>query len=217
MIWAVAKKIDRRFVSVVVGLLAVPLVVFWVFKIRHIQRLRSEIVQVEIRLSKGQELWKNSPPLSPRQKEELQKVQERLVRMLPKERDVPPVLEDVSRVARDYNLADFALSTGGGPATPAAAPQPASVAVTPQAPVPQTVPAASPGVAGGPGPIDSFPIRVTFAGDYREIAYFVEALQKVPRLMTIQSLLLQRALPLVTGEVVLNAYYLRGDLSVKTK
>ena len=79
------------------------------------------------------------------------------------------------------------------------------------------MPAASPAAPGSPGPIDSFSIKLTFAGDYREIAPFLEALQGIPRLVTIQSLQLQRALPQVVAEVVLNAYYLKGDLSTRVK
>jgi Tfp pilus assembly protein PilO len=58
---------------------------------------------------------------------------------------------------------------------------------------------------------------VGFAGGYREIAYFLEATQKLPRLVTVQSLQLQRSAPLVAGEVVVHAYYQKGDLSEAAK
>lgn len=214
-------KMNRQFLALVAGLVALVLLGFWVFKIRGIQRLRGEILQVEIKLSKGQELWKSFPPLSAREREELQKVQERLMRTLPKEKDVPSALQDISRVARDYNLTNLSLSTIDGAKPPSAAPSPAPAggalqpAVVLQAVSP--APAAPPVVAGSSGPVDSFSIKVTFAGDYQEIAHFLEALQRIPRLMAIQSLQLQRALPLVVAEVVLNAYYLKGDLSPRVK
>ena len=208
---------NRRYFIFVAGFIALILVVFWVFKIRNIQRLRGDIVQVEIKLSKGQELWRNSPPLTPREKESLQKTQQRLLRMLPKERDVPSVLQDVSRVARDYNLDNLSLSTGDGAKPPSAGQSPTPVSGAAQPVVAQPVPPTPPVEAASSGAIDSFTIRVAFASDFREIAYFLEALQKIPRLMTIQSLQLQRALPLVMAEVALNAYYQKGDLAVKVK
>lgn len=220
MIW-LAAKMGRQFFTIVAGLIALGLLVFWVFKIRNIQRLRSDIVQVEAKLGKGQEIWKSFPHLSPREKEGLQKSQQQLLRMLPKEKDIPSVLQEVSRVAQDYNLTNLSLSTIDGAKPPSAAPSPALASGASQpAVVVQAVspaPTASPVVAGGSGPIDSFSIKVTFAGDYQEIAPFLEALQGIPRLVTIQSLQLQRALPQVVAEVVLNAYYLKGDLSARVK
>ena len=216
MMWGIP-KMSRRFLAPVAGLVALLLLGFWVFKIRGIQRLRSEILEVEGKLSKGQEMWRSSPPLSPGERDELQKAQERLLRALPKEKDVPPVLQDISRVAQDYNLSNLSLTTMETAAASSPPPPPAPGGGTSQAVVVQPVPAASPAAPGSPGPIDSFSIKLTFAGDYREIAPFLEALQGIPRLVTIQSLQLQRALPQVVVEVVLNAYYLKGDLSTRVK
>ena len=216
MMWGIP-KMSRRFLAPVAGLVALLLLGFWVFKIRGIQRMRSEILEVEGKLSKGQEMWRSSPPLSPGERDQLQKAQERLLRALPKEKDVPPVLQDISRVAQDYNLSNLSLTTKETAAASSPAPPPALGGGTSQAVVVQPVPAASPAAPGSPGPIDSFSIKLTFAGDYREIAPFLEALQGIPRLVTIQSLQLQRALPQVVAEVVLNAYYLKGDLSTRVK
>lgn len=216
MRWAIP-KIGRQFFIPVAALIALSLLVFWGFKIGNLQRLRSEIVQVEGKLSKGQELWRNSPPLTPREKEGLEKAQQRLLRMLPKEKDVPSVLQEVSRVARDYNLVNLSLSTAGGaaPASPSQATGPVGSAVP--VVVAQSASSAPPATTGSSGPIDFFVIKVTFGADYQEIAHFLEALQKIPRLVTIQSLQLQRNIPLVVAEVIVNAYYLKGDLTVRPK
>ena len=77
-------KINRQFLRLMVGLIILILAAFLVFKLRTIQRMRSDIVQLEIKLSKGQEIWRNSPPLSPKEKGDLQRAQERLFRALPK-------------------------------------------------------------------------------------------------------------------------------------
>ncbi len=216
MIWVVP-KMGRRSFGFLAGFIALTLIVFWIFKIRNIQRLRGDIVQLEVKLGKGQELWKSSPPLTVREKEELRKAQERLLLMLPKEKDVPSVLQEVSRVARDYTLANLSLSTGDGAVPSSTAPPSAPASGAPQTALAQSVPQVPAAAAGSPGPINSFTVKVTFAGDYQEIAIFLEALQKSPRLMTIQSLQLQRGIPLIVAEVVLNAYYLKGSLPVKLK
>jgi len=216
MAWHGFQK-NPQLYGLIVGFVALFLVVFWIFKIRNIQRIRGDIVQLEAKLSKGQEIWRNFPPLAPREREELQRAQARLFRMLPKEKDIPSVLQEVSRVAREYELANLSLSTGDGAASPPAGQLPVPAGGAPQVVVPQPAAAVSPGVPESSGAIDSFPIKVTFAGDYRDIAYFLEALQKTPRLMTLQSLRLQRALPLVTAEVVLYGYYQKGNLPVQAR
>ena len=210
-------KINRQFFRLMVGLIALILAVFWVFKLRNIQHMRSDIVQLEIKLSKGQEIWRNSPPLSPKEKGDLQRAQERLFRTLPKEKDVPAVLQEVSRVAREYNLTNLSLNTSGGAPSPIAGQPPTPVAVAPQATVSQPAPSAVANAPEGSEAIGSFPVKLTFAGEYREIAYFLEALQKIPRVITIQSLQLQRGMPLVMAEVVMFAYYQKKELSDKTK
>ena len=210
-------KINWQFLRLMVGLIALILAVFWVFKLRNIQRMRSDIVQLEIKLSKGQEIWKNSPPLSPKEKGDLQRAQERLFRTLPKERDVPAALQEVSRVAREYNLTNLSLNTSGGAPSPIAGQPPTPVAVAPQATVSQPAPSAVANAPEGSEAIGSFPVKLTFAGEYREIAYFLEALQKIPRVITIQSLQLQRGVPLVMAEVVMFAYYQKKELSDKIK
>ena len=65
--------------------------------------------------------------------------------------------------------------------------------------------------------ISSFPVRLSFAGDYREIAYFLEALQNLPRWVRVDTLKMQRGVPLVISDVSWQAYYKNGDLLVLGK
>lgn len=207
-------KITPQIAIMVAGLVTLGLLVFWGLKIRSIQQIKADIVQMETKLSKGQEIWKGSPPLTPKEKEDLKKSQERLFRMLPKEKDVPSLLQEVSRVARQYDISNLSLSTGDEAAPPAAGSSPAPAAVAPQVVSQPTTPIL-PNAPESSGNIDKFSVKLTFAGDYREIAYFLEALQKIPRITTIQSLQLQRSVPLVLAEIILHAYYQKGDASVK--
>jgi Tfp pilus assembly protein PilO len=217
--------------KVVVGLIVLVLGAFELFKIYQLQRMKVEIAQLESQLGQGQGVWNEFPPLTPVERRDLQKAQERLFHLLPKDKDIPLLLQEVSRLGRDYNLTDISFNTGDGAAAPgvgqaaqvgggqAGAPaSPVPQAVVPQAVVPQAAPSSpdAPPQASS-GPIDSFPLKVAFSGDYREIAYFLEALQKLPRLVTVQSLKVQRAVPQVAVELVLRAYYQKGELPPAVK
>lgn len=205
-----------RYLSTIGAVIALALVLFWVLKIGNIQRLRVEISQVERKIGQGQELWRSYPPLSLEQTRNFLKAQERLFYALPKDKDIPLLLQELSRLAREYRLVDVTFSSSdgtspaGGQSAPAGAPSSPNVAPPPSPNVSLGAPEAS-------GSIASFPVKVGFAGGYREIAYFLEATQKLPRLVTVQSLQLQRGAPLVAGEVVVHAYYQKGDLSEAAK
>jgi Tfp pilus assembly protein PilO len=211
---------------VVVGLIVLVLGAFELFKMYQLQRMKAEIAQLESQLGQGQGVWNEFPPLTPVERRDLQKAQERLFHLLPKDKDIPLLLQEVSRLGRDYNLTDISFNTGNGGAAPGAG-QAAQVGGgqtgAPASPVPQAVvPQAAPSSPDTPpqessGPIDSFPLKVAFSGDYREIAYFLEALQKLPRLVTVQSLKVQRAVPQVAVELVLRAYYQKGELPPAVK
>jgi Tfp pilus assembly protein PilO len=194
-----------------VGVLAVILIFVWAFKLRNIQRLKTEILHWETQVSKGQELWQDFPPLSPEQKKEMQEAQHRLFSMLPKGKDIPPVLQEISRLARDYRLEEVTFKTGehappGEPGRSQAGNVSQVVVSQPASPDPSKTSESS-------GPIDSFAVTVAFSGDYRQTAYFLAALQKIPRVVRIQSVKLQRRFPVVAAEVVLNAYYQKESLN----
>lgn len=216
MAWRGLKHAPQYF-SVVIGLAAVILAIFWLLKLLNIQRLKAEIVQLEAKMGKGQEVWRDYPPLTQEERKDLQRARERLIRTLPRDKDIPSLLQEISRLAREYNLANVSFNTGEGASALGAGQAPAPTSGSPQVVAPQPTPPVSPAAPESSGPIASFPLKVAFAGDYREIAYFLEALQRLPRLVTIQSLQLQRSLPLVAAEVILQAYYQKGSLSVTGK
>ncbi len=211
MAWRIFSA-GSRYLGSVTGAVVLALILIWVVKIRDIQRLRVEISQLESKIGQGQELWRSYPPLGLEQTKRFQQTQERLFHALPKDRDIPSLLQEVSRLAQEYNVTDVTFSLGDG-ASPGAGPSVPLGAPSSQGVAPAPSPSGSPGVSEASGPVASFPIKMGFAGDYREIAYFLEALQKLPRLVTVQSLQLQRSAPLVAGELVVHAYYQKGNLS----
>lgn len=210
---------------VIVGVIALTAGGFELFKVYRIQRMKTEIAQLETKLSQGQQAWKEFPPLTAAEKGDLVRAQERLFRLLPKDKDIPLLLQEISRLARDYNLNDVSFNTGkdaaapgaGQTAQPGAGPVAVAASPAPQAVVSQPASSAPAEPQASSGPIDSFPLKMAFSGDYREIAYFLEALQKLPRLVTVQSLKVQRAVPQVGVEVVLHAYYQKGELPAVVK
>lgn len=216
MAWLSSRRNAQLF-GWVIGLVGLVSLVIWGFKIRNIQRFKVEVVRLEARLKSGQEVWRNYPPLSPKESRNLQEAQERLFRMLPRDTDIPPVLQEVSRLAREYKLTNVSFHAGEGEAAPGAVQPSPSAGAAPQV-VPQPTPPAPQKAPESSGPIDYFPLKVAFSGDYREIPYFLEGLQKIPRVITIQSLKLQRGVPLVVAEIMMRVYYYKdGSSSVKAK
>ncbi|HEY2988014.1 MAG TPA: type 4a pilus biogenesis protein PilO [Candidatus Binatia bacterium] len=202
-----------KLINLLIGVAVLVLAVGCFLKYRNIQHLKVEVAQVESRLNQGQELWKSFPPLDPSQKRELARAQDRLLRVLPKERELPGLLQDIARLARDYGLVDVAFIT-----TEALISQGAPGSGTPQAgapmPVQPPVPAAT---APSAKPIEPVPVKVMFAGDYRDIAFFLDGLSRIPRLVAVQSLKIQRGFPAQSAEVIVHAYYQKGDLPFPAK
>lgn len=210
--------LENRFRLMVIGAgaLLVGLAIVWSFKLLTIRQLKSELVRWEVKLAQGQALWKDYPPLGSAEKSELEATRERLFLALPKDKDLPAVLEEVSRIAREHNLGNISFQAGDPPAPPTAQ------SAAPGANVPQVAPrppasspaAPSPKGSANGAPVGSFSFRMGFTGDYREIAHFLEALQRLPRLVTIQSVKLDRSVPQVAGEMILSAYYQKDELAL---
>jgi Tfp pilus assembly protein PilO len=208
-LWNPSSK--ARYSSWVFGVAALALILFWLLEIRDIQRLRVEIAQIESKISQGQELWRTYPPLGAEQIRKVQEARQRLFHALPKDKDIPSLLQELSRLAQEHNMTDVTFVSGDGASTPAGEALQPGVA-SPQNVAPPPPASVSPGASAAARPIASVPVKIGFAGDYREIAYFLEALQRLPRLVTVRSLQLQRSPPLVAGEVWMNAYYQKENL-----
>lgn len=181
------------------GVIMIGLLVFWGIKVHHIRKLMREISRVERQLSTGQALWRRFPPLRPEEKRALLEAQDRLLQRLPEHKDLPRILEQVSRLARDYHLSDVSLKTDDIIVSDSK-----SVVAAPRA-------VSKVSTSGPSGPVASFPVQLSFAGDYREIAFFLDALQNLPRLLKVESVSLRRGVPLVLSEVSWKAYYKNGE------
>lgn len=181
------------------GVIMIGLLVFWGIKVHHIRKLMREISRVERQLSTGQALWRRFPPLRPEEKRALLEAQDRLLQRLPEHKDLPRILEQVSRLARDYHLSDVSLKTDDIIVSDSK-----SVVAAPRA-------VSKVSTSGPSGPVASFPVQFSFAGDYREIAFFLDALQNLPRLLKVESVSLRRGVPLVLSEVSWKAYYKNGE------
>ena len=193
------------FLAFAMGAITLGAVIFWGMKIHRIRGLMGEVARVEQDLAAGQDLWRRFPPLEPKERESMQEAQQRLLRTLPEGKDLPTLLQQVSYLTREYNLSEISLHTDE---VNSSAPGSAVVASTA---------AQKAQLAGDSGAISSLPIRLSFAGDFREIAYFLEALQNLPRMVRVDSLKMQRGVPLVVSEVGWKAYYKNGDLLVLVK
>jgi Tfp pilus assembly protein PilO len=187
--------------------------VLGILKLQSILSLKGEIARQEAQIREGQEIWRRHPPLSHEQREDFKTWEKRLSQMLPGEKDIPSLLEAISRLARARNLMDVSFQTGDGVAAVSGSPPAPGSAV----PLVVPPPPGSPTTPEGIKPIDSFPVKVSFMGDYREIAYFLAEVEKLPRLVTIQSIKVNRGIPLLPSEVILNGYYKNEGQSVGGK
>ena len=193
----------------VIAVAAALLAGSWALQLRDLQRLKSQVALSETRLKSAQDLWRRYPLLEPEKRKELERTQERLLRGLPKDEDMPALYEEISRLAREFNLSEVTIGPDGPGGKPGAGTGTSPAGPPSVAPV---APASPPAAAQDFGPIGSFMVRVNFTGDYREIAYFLEGLREIPRLVTVQSLQLRRRAPVVSAEVVLRGYYRKGSL-----
>jgi Tfp pilus assembly protein PilO len=191
------------FFTATISLIAIALSVFWGLKIQNLWAIKREVTQLETKITSGQELWRQSPPLGPREKRNLQEAQKRLVRKLPEDKDLPSLFQEISRLAQEHDLLHLSIKLADTADPSGKASVAAATVATPK----------SYG-ADDSKIIASFPIRIFVSGDYRQVAYFLEALKGLPRLVRTQSLLVQREVPFVRTEVVLQAYYKKGDLPV---
>lgn len=195
----------RWVVAVAASLLAVS----WALQLRDLQRLKSQVALTETKLRSAQDLWRRYPLLEPEKRKELERTQERLLRGLPKDEDIPALYEEISRLAREFNLSEMTIGPDGPGGKPGA-----GTGTSPAGPpsVAPAAPASPPAAPEDFGPIGSFMVRVNFTGDYREIAYFLDGLREMPRFVTVQSLQLRRRVPVVSAEVLLRGYYRKGSV-----
>lgn len=199
---------ERSGINIFIAAAVVVLAILCLFKFLSIQRLKGDIARVEIELSRGQELWNRYPPLSAAQRKDLEQTERRLFQMLPREKEIPAILEEIAGLARSHNLTEISFATGDGAAPPPGTSPGAAVAAQAGG-----AKAPAPGAhAEGAKPIESIPIKMAFSGDHRGLALFLEGLKKLSRLVTVQSLNVKRGIPLLTADIVLHAYYQKGEL-----
>ena len=207
---------ERSGVTIFIAAAVVVLAILCLFKFMSIQRVKGDIARLEIELSRGQELWNRYPPLSAAQRKDLEATQRRLFQMLPREKEIPSILEEIAGLARNNNLVEISFATGDG-AVPGAPPPATSPATAVAAQAGGAKPPAPGAQADGAKPIESIPIKMAFSGDHRGLALFLEGLKKLSRLVTVQSLNVKRGIPLLTADIVLHAYYQKGELPAATR
>ena len=195
-------RLPRWLLAFSLGAVTVGAIILWGMKIHRIRGLIREVKKVELELASGQELWRRFPPLEPNERIALKASQDRLLRMLPADKDLPALLEQVSHLTREYNLSEVSLHTDE------------FQSAKPGSTVAATAAAKKKQAAEDNKAVSSFPVQLSFAGDFRETAYFLDALQNLPRLIRVDSVQVKRGVPLVVSEVGWKAYYKNEDLLV---
>ena len=134
---------ERSGINIFIAAAVVVLAILCLFKFMSIQRVKGDIARLEIELSRGQELWNRYPPLSAAQRKDLEATQRRLFQMLPREKEIPSILEEIAGLARNNNLVEISFATGDG-AAPGAPPP----GISPGAAVAAQAPGAKPPAPG---------------------------------------------------------------------
>lgn len=193
------KGLDRKTLiwGAVPGLLILALLSGTALRATQIRRLKSEVRKLDQQILAAREVERNFTPLSAEEEEERRRLQAAFAALIPKEKEVLGLAEEISRITSSRGILSFTLkeaeveqtsrSRRRGEATPVSSEE-------------ETVEGAS-----------SFLLQISMQAEYEDLAYFLEEVSRLPRLLRIESLEATRGFPLIRVEVLLRAFYLSDN------
>ena len=166
----------------------------YTFKIREIGKLKAEINRVEAEEAELSHPQVTFQPPAEEEREEWEKAEERLWLVIFPEKDVPQLIEELAKVAKEYNISDISFSTGpvvaeGG--------RRVSPSLSNDVSVEGLLPAEK----------DHFAVKVSLRCQYRQLARFLDGITDLVRLVEIESLEVKRGLPRISVDMVVKTYY----------
>ncbi|MBI3301772.1 MAG: hypothetical protein HYZ72_06805 [Deltaproteobacteria bacterium] len=193
------KGLDRKTLiwGAVPGLLILALFFGAALRAAQIQRLKSEARRLDQQILAAKEAQRNFTPPSAEEEEERRRLQAAFAALIPKEKEVLGLAEEISHIASRRGIFSLTLKE-------AEAEQPSQSRRRGEAaPVPseeETIEGAS-----------SFLLQISMQAGYEDLAYFLEEISRLPRLLRMESLEATRDAPLIRGEMLLRAFYLSGN------
>jgi hypothetical protein len=162
-----------------------------------------EIHGLDQQISSARQTVEDFTPPSAEEEERLSRLETAFTSLVPGEKGMLELAQEISWIASQHGVRSFTLREAEAgqllPSTGQGAPSPS----TPSPVLSQ--------VEGGeqePGGVSSFLLHLSMQTEYRELAYFLEEISRLPRLLRVESLKVSREFPLIRAEIVLRAFYL---------
>lgn len=157
-------------------------------EVREMNRVSARINGVENEIEKAKEIRPVSREAEKRQKG----MESRFSVLIPSGRDYPELIRDIARRARECNIQDISFKSGEEFNTK----------------VLEGEKEASPRIQALPGGnIRHFFIGLSFHSGFKNLARFLEEIQRTDRLLEIESLVIKRNFPMISVKMVVKAYY----------
>jgi len=194
------KGLDRKTLiwGVVPGLLILGLLLGVAWRTTQVGRLKSEVKKLDQQILAAKEIQRNFTPPSAEEEEESRRLQAVFTALIPKEKDVLGLTEEISRIAFSRGILSFTLKE-------AEVKQPSRRSRRRRGAA--SAPSEEETVEG----TSSFLLQISMQADYESLAYFLEEVSRLPRLLRIESLEATRGFPLLRVEALFRAFYLSGN------
>ena len=193
------KGLDRKTLiwGAVPGLLILALLSGTALRATQIRRLKSEVRKLDQQILAAKEVERNFTPPSTEEEEQRRQLQAAFAALIPKEKEILGLAEEISRIASRRGIVSFTLKE-------AEAEQPSRSRrrgeAAPVSSEEETVEGAS-----------SFLLQISMQAEYEDLAYFLEEVSRLPRLLRIESLAATRDAPRIRVEMLIRAFYLGNE------
>ena len=181
----------------------------------ELKSLHVQIKEVEMNVVNGKELQARCKLPTDDEKSVWYEVREEYYEKIPQDKKVLELVKEIAKTALDCSIYDisFSMPTVSGDASGSTA----------QAATAASVPAGmSDAVFDAPDPAgdhekevtdikkNQFAIKTSFHCEYKDLGRFLEALSRLPRMLELAALTIERRVPLMEVEMTINAFYAEG-------
>ena len=174
-------------------------------KIKEIGRVTDELAAIEKKILDARILKSECDLPTDEEKRFWEETKLELWSKIPPQENLLSLMEDLAKIAKEVGIRDisFDLEKKGGASR---------LERQPPVPSPMEAEAAPPGqITSLELKLDSFFLKTSFHCHYQYLASFSEGVERLPRLLEIESLQIKRELPMMAVELVLKAYYLKRE------
>jgi Tfp pilus assembly protein PilO len=175
-------------------------------KIKELRKIRAEIDRVEKEIEEAKRIERDFHPVSQEEEGKWKQVKSRLCALIPPERDVHKLIYELAGRARKCNIFDISFKSGKEINTKIFQGRKEVLS-----PVPIQVKEIF------EEDVDYFFIKISSHSGYRDLAQFLEDIQKIDRFLEMESLVIKRNFPLISAELAVKAYYRQSSEVISEK